>query len=170
MTPREYVERLAAGGSRYHTALLVHGREFRGRTRSAAVRDAARWKDRVKPRWHRCFGNAGQFAASHADAEYWEGVWWYAAGDAPVHHAWVRLAGHLLDFTAEDVTRRARRRGFDLLPPDEQEYFGVHVPTEFVRRRVDATRVWGPMSELYLTATEGVVTLSITNNREERTA
>lgn len=167
--PRVYVERLAAGGSRYHAALLAHGREFLGRTRSSAVRDAARWKDRVKPRWHRCFMNAGTFAVSHKLAQFWEGYWRYAAGDAPVHHAWVMLDGHLIDFTAEDVTRRARRRGFALLPPAEQEYFGVHVPTEFVRRRVDATRVWGPVSELYLTATEGVVTLSITNNLGEIT-
>lgn len=168
MRLREYVERLAAGGSGYHAALLAHGRQFRGRTRSSAVQDAARWAARARPRWHRCYLNAGEFAVAHRWAEYWEGVWRYAAGDAPVHHAWVRLDGHLIDFTAEDVTRRARRRGFDLLPPDEQEYFGVHVPTEFVRRRVDATRVWGPVSELYLTATGGVGTLSITNNRAER--
>lgn len=169
MTPREYVERLAASGSRYHAALLTYGRELSGRTRASAVRPAARWKERVRPRWHRCFGNAGQFAASHADAEYWEGYWRYAAGDAPVHHAWVRLDGHVIDFTGEDVNRRARRRGFDLLPPAEQEYFGVHVPTEFVRRRVDATRVWGPVSELYLTGTGGVVTLSGTNDGKEVT-
>jgi hypothetical protein len=169
MTPRGYVERLAAGGSPYHVALLALGSEFRGQTRSSAVRQAARWKDRVRPRWHRCFGNAGEFALAHSDAEYWEGVWRYAAVDDPVLHAWVRLDGHLIDFTFEDVTRRARRRGFDLLPPAEQEYFGVHVPTEVVRHRAEVTRVWGPVSELYLTATEGVVTLSITNNRGEIT-
>ncbi len=169
MTTREYIERLAAGGSWYHAALLALGREFRGRTRSSAVRDAARWKDPVKPRWHRCFGNAGQFAVSHKKAAYYEGFWRYSAEDDPVYHAWVRLDGQLIDFTAEDVSRRGRRRRFTLLPPAEQEYLGVHVPTEFVRRRVDATCVWGPVSELYLTATGGVGTLSITSNREEVT-
>ena len=164
MTLREYVEQLAAGGSRYHAALLTHGREFRGRTRSSAVRDAARWKDRVRPRWHRCYANAGSFVACHAYAQYWEGLWRYAADAAPVHHAWVMLDGHVIDFTGEDVSRRGRRRGFDLLPPDEQEYFGVHVPAEFVRRRVDATRVWGPVSEMYLAWTGGVVTPPVAKN------
>lgn len=149
MTPREYVERLAAGGSRYHVALLALGREFRGRTRSSAVRPTARWKDRVRPRWHKCFGNSGQFAVSHVDAEYWEGYWCCRPGEV-VHHAWIRLAGHLVDFTAEDLERRAGRRGIPVLPPADQPYFGVHVPTEFVRQRVEATRVWGPVSPHYL--------------------
>ncbi len=142
MTPRQYAERLAADGSRDHTALLALGREFWGRTRSSAVRDAARWKDRMKPRWHRCFMNAGAFAVSHKLAEYWEDYWRYAAGDDPVNHAWVRLGGYLIDITSEDATRRARRRGFDLLPPAEQEYFGVHIPTDFVSRLVEATHIW----------------------------
>ncbi len=149
---REYVEGLAAGGSWYHAALLAHGREFRGRTRTSAVRDAARWAARAKPRWRQCYKNAAVFVVSHKEAAYYEGFWRYSADDDPVHHAWVMIDGHLLDVTAEDVGRRARRRGITILPPTEQEYFGVHVPTAFVRERADATRFWGPVSEMYLSA------------------
>ncbi len=164
MTPREYIERLAAGGSRYHTALLAHGREFRGLSRSSAVRDAARWKDRVRPRWHKCYANAGEFAVSHKKAAYYEGFWRYSAENDPVHHAWVVLGGEVIDFTAEDVDRRARRQGVVLLPPGDQQYLGVYVPTDFVRHRVEACRVWGPASEAYLSE------FDTTNLESERNA
>ena len=150
MSMRDHVEGLAAGGSWYHTALLAHGRLFTGHTPSRRVRDASRWSARAKPRWHMCYLNSGEFVLTHKKAEYWEGMWLYAAGDSPTHHAWVVLGGLVVDFTAEDAARRVRRRGFDLLPPPEQQYFGLHIPTDVVRQRVEPTRVCGPVSPYYL--------------------
>lgn len=114
------------------------------------MRAASRWAARAKPRWHKCYANAGEFAVSHKNAAYYEGFWRYSADNDPVHHAWVVLGGEVIDFTAEDVDRRARRQGVALLPPGDQQYLGVYVPTDFVRRRVETCRVWGPASEAYL--------------------
>jgi hypothetical protein len=152
MTPREYVEQQGREGPLAFALLLAHGREFVGRTRASTVRAAARWKDRVKPKWHRCFSNAGEFCLAHADAEYWEGFWDCGLDTKPLLHAWVVLDGHVIDFTAEDMDRRVTRKpaGVTPLPPDANTYFGVHVPTNFIRRRVEQTRMWEPMSELYV--------------------
>lgn len=152
MTPREYVEHHARDGSPAFALLLAHGREFVGRTRSSTVRAAARWKDRVKPKWHRCYANAGEFCLAHADADYWEGFWDCGLDTKPLHHAWVVLDGRVIDFTAEDVDRRVVRKptGVTPLPPTANTYFGVRVPTDFIRRRVERTRLWEPVSELWL--------------------
>ncbi len=164
MTLREFIEALAANGSLFHAALLAHGRECRGRTPSRQLRDSARWVARVRPRWHRCYKNAAEFALAHPYSVYVEGYWRFAAGNDPVHHAWNVYRGHVLDLTAEDVQRRGRRVNLPLLPAEQQDYFGVVIPTDLVRQQVEATRRWGPVSELYLAATEGVATFSITNN------
>ncbi|MCZ2340316.1 MAG: hypothetical protein LC104_00800 [Bacteroidales bacterium] len=152
MTPREYVEQQSREGTLAFILLLAHGREFVGRTRSSTVRSAARWKDRVKPKWQRCFSNAGEFCLAHADAEYWEGFWDCGLDTKSLHHAWVVLDGHVIDFTAEDMDRRIARKlaGVTPLPPADNTYFGVHVPTTFIRRRVEQTRMWESVSELYL--------------------
>lgn len=152
MTPREYVEQQSRDGSPPFVLLLAHGREFVGRTRSSTVRTAARWKDRVKPKWHRCYANAGEFCLAHADAGYWEGFWDCGLDTKPLHHAWVVLDGRVIDFTAEDVDRRVARKpaGVMPVPPADNAYFGVHVPTDFIRRRVEKTRMWEPVSEMYL--------------------
>lgn len=155
MTPREFIAGLAANGSLYHAVLLTRGRECRGRTPSRQVRDSARWVARVRPRWHRCYKNSAEFALAHPDAGYIEGYWGYAADDDPVHHAWNTHRGHVLDLTAEDVERRGRRVNVPLLPADQQDYFGVVIPTDLVRQQVEATRRWGPVSFSYLTGADG---------------
>lgn len=155
MTPREFIEGLAANGSLYHAALLTRGCECRGRTPSRQVRNSARWVARVRPRWHRCYKNAAEFALAHPDAGYVEGFWQFAASHDPVHHAWNLYRGHVLDLTAEDVERRGRRANVPLLPAEQQDYFGVVIPTVLVRQQVEATRRWGPVSFSYLTGADG---------------
>jgi hypothetical protein len=155
MNLRSHVEGLAANDSLYHAAVLTRGRECQGRTPSRQLRDSARWVARVRPRWHRCYKNAAEFALAHPDAVYVEGYWRFASGNDPVHHAWNVYRGHVLDLTAEDVERRGRRVNVPLLPADQQDYYGVVIPTELVRQQVEATRRWGPVSFLYLTGADG---------------
>ncbi len=50
---------------------------------------------------------------------------------------------------SEDCDRLCRSEGIER-NADENAYFGIHVPTEFVLKAIMASRVWGPISHEYL--------------------
>lgn len=74
-------------------------------------------KLRFKPEKRRCYYNAQRIAIDRKDALYFEG---YATskGLPPLEHAWVVIGGKVLEVTWNN---------------DAIEYYGVHVPTDFIR-------------------------------------
>lgn len=141
---RFMVEAFARLGAPGYAELLARGEGFTGRVASADNPRLAKWVKRVKPKTKQCFMNAQKFALDHPDAKYYEGYWW--GGLVPVHHGWVVLDGRVVDFTAEAVDR-VTGRDHD---PAEDDYFGVHVPTGFIRQRIVVTKMWTDLLGAYL--------------------
>lgn len=96
--------------------------------------------------------NAQKFCISHPDAKYYEGYW--AGGIFPVWHGWVVLDGKVIDFTAEACDRYCDKMGWDRPDPADLDYFGVHVPTEFILKRIVDDPVWTDRLSEYLSSLE----------------
>jgi hypothetical protein len=128
--------------------LLEKGEHFVGRTPVKSVPVAKDWAKREKPKKQECFMNAQKFCISNLDAKYYEGYW--ASGCFPVWHGWVVLDGQVIDFTAEACDRYCKRNGMGRPDPAELDYFGVHIPTEFILKRIVADPVWSDRLSEYL--------------------
>ncbi|MGH7175044.1 MAG: hypothetical protein ACREGR_01645, partial [Minisyncoccia bacterium] len=136
-------------GDKYHTSLLEHAEEFLGRKDTSADPELAAYKRMEKPKCGDCYMNAQKFVISHPDAKYYEGYWW--GGMFPVHHGWVVLDGQVIDFTAEDCDRKVKDMTGEVRDPATNDYFGMHVPTEFVVKAMFASRLWTTVTGDYLT-------------------
>ena len=151
MTAREFVETVARL-DRGHSVLLARGQEFLSRIAVASNPITQAWAKRRKPRAKQCYMNSQRFVLDCDEASYFEGYWF--TGDIPVWHAWVMLDGNLFDFTAEACERSLRRSKIEMAPLTEQSYFGVHIPTDFLRSHLLTVKVWGDVLSFYLTAEE----------------
>ena len=96
--------------------------------------------------------NAGKYVLHNDDdLTYYEGYWMWSLGMFPVHHAWlVDGSGNVIDLTAEDCERKAMREGLGTPDPSADLYFGMAVPTWFVREQALKTKIWGFVSPGYL--------------------
>jgi hypothetical protein len=108
-----------------------------------------------------CYSNAAQLALDHPDKyTYVEG--YVLAGIIPVHHAWVvDRHGRVIDLTLRDrklteaelnhelnnvgrVSSLDRKNILGRIP-DDWEYFGVPIKTEYVRKRALETKRYGSL-------------------------
>lgn len=143
-------ESFATLGDRGHKLLLAVAEHFTERTPVASVPVAAAWAKRVKPKSGLCYMNASKFVIDHPDAKYYEGYW--SAHFMPVWHAWVVLDGKVIDFTAEACERKLKRRDSAFVPPESEDYFGVHIPTSFIISECVRTKVWADRLTSYFAA------------------
>lgn len=145
-SPEKYVG-LVSQHSDYHEKLLELGEAFTGRLSS---KDAGlfAWVQAEKPVLGLCYMNAQKYVLLHpgTDLTYYEGFWSWSATGVPLHHAWlVDAEGRVVDLTAEDGDR-----GVEDADPSKDEYFGMAVPTWFVREQAIETKQWGIVSHAYL--------------------
>lgn len=76
-----------------------------------------------------CFANAGKLALFNSKYTYVEG--YVICVGVPLHHAWViDKSGNLIDTTLKDGKNIS-------------EYYGVPIKTEFLRKTVLKSKVWG---------------------------
>jgi hypothetical protein len=143
MNARQMVEGFAYLGDKGHARLLKDGKAFTGRVNTADYPDLAEYKKREKPQTRMCYMNAQRYCLSHEDAQYYEGYW--HGGLIPVHHGWVVRDGKVIDFTAEACDVMKAEWGHEY-PPSENDYFGVRIPTDFIRTCILATHLWEPVS------------------------
>ncbi len=61
----------------------------------------------------------------------------------------VVIDGEVVDFTAEDVDDYCKRMGTEA-DPAGNDYFGMHVPTDFVVKSMVATQMWTDVSAGYM--------------------
>lgn len=146
---RQMVEAFARLGAPGYAELLARGEGFTGRVASANNPRLAKWVKRMKPKTKQCFMNAQKFALHHPDAHYYEGYWW--GGLIPVHHGWIVLDGQVVDFTAEAVDRLTGRD----VDPATNDYFGVHVPTDFLMKSIARSKLWTGVLGEYLAPGRG---------------
>lgn len=134
---------------RLSVPLLEKGEHFIGREPVNNNPVTKVWAKRNRPKPKRCYNNAQLFALDHPEAKYYEGYW--SAFVIPVHHGWVVLDGKVIDFTAEAGERSLKRRGIKHHGnPTTEEYFGVHIPTEFIRESILETKMWTDLMAKYL--------------------
>lgn len=141
-----YVKSIGKMGDKYHAKLAELGESFTGRK---LAKDAGipGWVEEHKPRARECYMNAAKYVILNDDDwSYYEGYWMWNAGAFPVHHAWlVDADGNVIDLTAEDCDRHA-----DDSEPSADEYFGMMVPTWFVRQEAVRTMEWGVVSDRWM--------------------
>lgn len=106
--------------------LLHHGREFAPAPLPKGIR---------RGRMGECYSNAGRIAADRSDLFYCEG---YAlrAGLIPLPHGWLcDKAGTLIEPTWEH--------------DEGNEYFGVVIKTQWLRKRTMEAKHWGAIFETW---------------------
>lgn len=141
MNAKGMVEQFAEMGSKLHKELAKVGEHFVGRTPVKSHPDTERHRKAHRPKPQMCFMNAQRFVLDHPDAKYYEGYW--AAFVFPIHHGWVVLDGKVYDFTAEAADRSLKRQGIKShADPVNEDYFGMHIPTEFIRESILESRMW----------------------------
>lgn len=146
---KQMVEAFASFKCGGYPELLERGEEFKGRVDSGTVPHLKSWAKRHKPRAGQCYMNAQRYVIDHPNAKYYEGYWY--GGLIPVHHGWVVEDGVVVDMTAEDCDRLCMSEDGKMdRDPAQNDYFGLHVPTEFLLDCVVASEVWGPVSHEYL--------------------
>lgn len=147
---KQMVMGFAELGDRGHKALMEHGEHFVGRVAVKDIDVAKTWAKWNKPKKQQCFMNAQRFAIDHPNAKYYEGYW--SAHIIPVHHAWIVLDGVVIDFTAEACERYLKRAkiGTGNVPANEQDYFGVHIPTDFIMSSILKSKMWNDLMGEYL--------------------
>lgn len=145
----DMVQGFAFLGDPYHKELAERGHAFKGRKDTATDQRFSAWKKLHKPRRGLCYMNAQRFVMENPDAKYFEGYWWSGCGLIPVHHAWIVIDGEVVDFTAEDVDAYCKRMGGEPDPADN-DYFGMHVPTDFILKSMLAREMWTDVSASYL--------------------
>ena len=84
------------------------------------------------PKARCCFYNAQALALFHG-AEYWEGYAMTELG-IPIEHAWNVKNGRIIDLTWKDAAT---------------EYFGVKVPTDYIRKRWLADKISSSLASRY---------------------
>ena len=145
---KDIVESFAFMGDRGHKLLLEKGEHFLNRTPVKEVPEAKKWASREHPKKKECFMNAQKFCISHLNTKYYEGYW--AASLVPVWHGWVVLDGKVIDFTAEACEKYLKKQGHDFPDAETLDYFGVHIPTEFILKRIVDDPVWTDRLSDYL--------------------
>jgi len=132
---------------RYHQMLLDAGLGFTGRV-SVRAAGLSGWVRRQKPQLGQCYENAQKFIMLQKDTAltYCEGYWvWAGAGAYCLHHAWLLKDGKVVDMTGEvaDIAHPALAR------PEADSYYGVSIPSWFVRQQVRSTRKWWRVSRAW---------------------
>lgn len=128
--------------------LLQAGKFYHGRALSTGIDFARGWTDRFEPQVKECYYNAATFAVDH-EAEgvrYAEGYWFDPEASTYIYHAWnVLLDGRVVDFTQEAADRQLERE-----PNLDCLYFGIEIPTNFIRTQIAKTGCARNYAWLYL--------------------
>lgn len=149
MGAKQLIAEVSQFGSTWFQQIADRGEHFISRAPSQSLPLTKDWAKYHRPRARQCFMNSQKFALHNDCARYFEGYW--SAQRVPVWHAWVVIDGRVYDFTAEACKRKLRREGIrDLLGPDDQDYFGLQVPTEFIRESILKTKLWQSVLSDYL--------------------
>lgn len=81
---------------------------------------------------HECYKNAGQLALDD-DGTYCEG--YVSVHGVPLEHAWIWKNGRVIDPT--------------VTPKGITEYYGIPVKTDYLRKTVLKTHVWGVLGAMH---------------------
>lgn len=118
-----FIRQFAEMGAVYYQFLLTHGRAWTAQPLPANI---------PRGRSRACYENAGTLALQDSRLTYVEGV---AFNLIPTGHAWVvGPDGLVIDPTWEE--------------PENREYFGLALRTEYLIEVVHRNGVWGVMGEM----------------------
>lgn len=141
MNPKKYIEDVKMLIERnanmtnqvaYWNFLLQNGREFKEHLgdykKDKRIRN---WLCKRKPKMKNCYYNAQLLVLDNPNLKYVEGLATSKRLGIPFEHGWCIFEGKIVDVTWKD---------------DGDEYFGVEIPTDFIRKRIVVTG----MSQNYL--------------------
>lgn len=147
-------------------ALLQAGKFFHGRSLSHTVSYCRAWKKWFMPTTKECYYNAAYFALEHQvlGVKYAEGYWLDPEASTFLYHAWNVLAdGRVIDFTQEAADHHLERE-----PNLECLYFGITIPTDYLRKQIIHTGAARNYAGQYLAERSGRDT-RIERNRKQET-
>lgn len=127
---------------------LEAGQFYHGRALSSTIDFCRAWVEDFRPQTKECYYNAASFALDHQDqgVRYAEGYWFDPEASTYLYHAWnVLLDGRVIDFTQEAADGQLERE-----PTLDCLYFGIEIPTDFVRAQIAKTGCARNYAWLYL--------------------
>ncbi len=124
--------------SRPERYILAHGTLFAGREPSKNVFE----RPNFEPKSNRCYYNS-QFLAIDKDLKYFEGF--AHDGLNPLEHAWNVSDGKVIDITWE-LNDRKFKENHDATCI----YYGIEIPTDFVRKNLKERELGEPLLFNYL--------------------
>lgn len=137
-TVREYVEEMArmstGTAKRIYEHILLNGEYFEGATSSSVLPRSALVGFLLKRRKKWCYYNAQMLTLLRGvwDIQYYEGV--ADNGIFVGGHAWNVYDGRVIDITWEDIPKEFADIP-DVRPVEKFQYFGVKLPSSFVREK-----------------------------------
>lgn len=133
----------------YNKLMWEKGEWFIGRKLAKDYPVCADYKKRRRPKKKECFYNSQMFTVLEDAGKYYEGF--MCDGIIAVQHGWVVMDdGNVVDFTLEDRDRFFKKEKMPLREsPFPIAYLGLHVPTEFVKKKIVELKITTPMAHMY---------------------
>ena len=130
MTIRQYLSKLKmfTNMKTYMTWVLKKGKSFSSPGKLTAKGKQDIKESRYSTRARECYYNAQMLAINDSRYKYYEG--WYLWEDIPIplEHGFNVRAGKVIDTTQHSQNKQRKR-----------SYFGVHIPTSFIRKNMQET-------------------------------
>lgn len=112
----------------FYDFILANGKEFHSKPLPSKLPSGINLREyKLKE----CYYNAQMVALLH-DLDYYEG---FATSFFPTEHAWAVHGEELIDLTWDKVAKNG----------EEYDYFGVHIPSDFIAKSIVRTKLSVPM-------------------------
>lgn len=124
----------------FFSFILENSTFFEKATPTRKIEAIKKYRRIIKPKTKECFRNSQLYSLYCEDFQYFEG---FAYRDIlPFEHAWLVINGEVIDVTLEMVDRKYKSK-------EKTSYFGLHIPTEFVCRRIYETQLHDSLLRSY---------------------
>jgi hypothetical protein len=138
LTYRELHSRASSSHVEYYDFVLNNCIAFEKAELAKNFQVTKNFSKRFRPKPKECFKNAQLLAIYNDDIQYYEGFAYREI--IPFEHAWVVVGDKVVDVTLEASNRKAKREKIEL-PEGNVVYFGMHIPTEYLRKYLIKTEI-----------------------------
>jgi hypothetical protein len=126
----------------FHNFILENGKEFKEHLTLDYKKDPRilKWLSR-KPKPSSCYYNSQLLAIDNPELKYFEGTATTKKLGIPLEHGWCVFEGKVVDVTWVE---------------DGDEYFGIEVPVEFIKKKMVETEMSRDVLRDYYTKVKGI--------------
>ena len=112
----------------FHNFILKNGKEFNEHLTLDYKKDPRilKWTSNRKPQQSACYYNSQLLALDNPELKYFEGTATTKKLGIPLEHGWCVFEGKVVDVTWKE---------------SGDEYFGIEVPVDFIRKRMVETEM-----------------------------